>query len=278
MVLNVIGTSKVAFLITKILLEKGYTAGYVISRKRERAESFCQALGQGMPVEYDQDYVLSGIIFLSTPDDMLEYIYDKIRTRITNGTLIHFSGFKSSQVFYDADERDLGRASLHPNLSFADLSVAESMIRSCCFGIEGNQRGISDAEKIAKQISNCYVTIPTESKPAYHLAAVVASNFLVGLAHLSKSIYEKNQIDGFEKIIPTLMLNTVKNICNLGVLESLTGPVARGDWKVVEAEREVFSRVFPKLANLYDLMVDLLKDLKGRRENVEHTKADGNEG
>ncbi len=277
LLINIIGTSKVALSLTKILLKHSYEVGYVVSRSRERAVIYCQKLGQGTPVEYHQNFLLSGITFFGVPDDVLDEIYKTIKDKIADGTLIHFSGFKASEVFYDADERNIGRAVLHPNLSFADPSAVEAYIDKCCFGIEGNPKGIVLAEEIARTISNCYIKIPPNCKPAYHLAAVIASNFVVGLAYLSEIIYEKYKIEGFEKIIPALMLNTVTNISKLGVKKSLTGPVARGDWKVVEAEKEIFTRTFPDFANLYDAMVNVLKNLRGRSESAEHTKINCNE-
>ncbi|AEH50893.1 Rossmann-like and DUF2520 domain-containing protein [Pseudothermotoga thermarum] len=262
MIINIVGTSKVAFAITKALVEKGYKVEYVVSRQRDKAKAYVQTLGQGKPVEYEDNFELSGITFVAVPDDVLEKVYERIRKKVIGGTLIHFSGFLGSEVFYDADSRDFGRASLHPNLSFADFKTAELHIRKCCFGIEGNDKGLKAAEEIAKSVSNCFVKIPPNVKPAYHLAAVIASNFLVGLAYLAKMLYEKYEIPNFDKIIPALMENTVHNISTLGVRKALTGPVARGDWKVVQAEKEIFINSFPDFAQFYDTMVRILSELK----------------
>ncbi|HEY8542315.1 MAG TPA: DUF2520 domain-containing protein, partial [Pseudothermotoga sp.] len=106
--------------------------------------------------------------------------------------------------------------------------------------------------------------INPQAKVAYHLAAVLASNFSVGLAYLAKKLYDLYGINGFEKIIPSLMMSTSKNISTLGVKPSLTGPVARGDWDVVENEGKFFENCFPKYKDLYMIMTEVLREIKER--------------
>ncbi|MEJ5228657.1 MAG: DUF2520 domain-containing protein [Pseudothermotoga sp.] len=264
MVINIVGTSKVALVVCKTLVE-GYdfSVGYVLSRSKERAISFVQKLGAGTPVNYEDEFTLKDIVFIAVPDSFIKPVYLQLKNKIDRDALIyHFSGFLSSDVFEGAT----GRGSIHPNLAFADEEVAFKMIRSCCFGIEGNERGLSRAREMVKKISGCWVEIPQDAKIAYHLAAVIASNFSVGLAYLAKKMYELHRMDGFEKIIPQLMLNTVENISKLGVENSLTGPVARGDWSVVEAEGVLFEKSFPEYGQIYKGFVDLLREIsKGVR-------------
>jgi len=258
-VINIAGTSKVALVFCKTLIEDNdFSIGYVISRSKERAFSFVQKLGAGTPVNYEDEFALKDIVFIAVPDSIIRYIYQQLKSKIDVDALIyHFSGFLSSEIFEGAT----GRGSIHPNLAFADEEVAFKMIKSCCFGIEGSEKGLSLARDMVKKISGCWIEIPQGAKGAYHLAAVMASNFTVGLAYLAKKIYELHRIDGFEKIIPQLMLNTVENISRLGVEDSLTGPVARGDWAVVEAEGVLFEKSFQKYREIYGTFVDLLRDI-----------------
>ncbi|HOJ87730.1 MAG TPA: DUF2520 domain-containing protein [Pseudothermotoga sp.] len=265
MLINIVGTSKVSLVLSKILVEKGFKMGYVVSRSRQRATAFVRKLSQGIPITYDEDFLLKDIVFISVPDGVIDLVYSNIKTRLSDDVNIyHFSGFLTSYIFEDADRFGWGRGSIHPNLSFADEKIALKSIHRCCFGIEGNEKGLSLARNIVQQISNCWIEIPVQAKMAYHLAAVLASNFSVGLAYLAQRLYDLYGLDGFEKIIPTLMLNTSRNVSKLGVKDSLTGPVARGDWVVVEKEQELFEKCFAKYKDLYANMVRVLKEIKGR--------------
>ena len=265
MFINVAGTSKVSLVMCKILAKKDFSIGYVISRSREKAAAFVRKIGQGTPVSYDEDFLLRDVVFISVPDSVISSVYSNLKEKLSvDVNIYHFSGFLSSDIFEDADERGWGRGSIHPNLSFADEKIAFKLIEKCCFGIEGNEKGLDLARKIVQQISNYWVEITPQAKVAYHLAAVLASNFNVGLAYLAKKLYDLYGINGFEKIIPSLMMSTSKNISTLGVKPSLTGPVARGDWDVVENEGKFFENCFPKYKDLYMIMTEVLREIKER--------------
>jgi len=70
----------------------------------------------------------------------------------------------------------------------------------------------------------------------YHLAAVISSNFTVGLAKLSEKIYEEIGLDEktARELISHLLQTVGDNISKFPIDVALTGPVKRGDWKVVE--------------------------------------------
>jgi len=110
----------------------------------------------------------------------------EVKNRLEEASAFHFSGFLDSEIFKDFDQKGWARGSIHPNLSFADEENALKYIKTCCFGIEGNREGLLVAKQIVEKISNCWVEIPYGSKGAYHLAAVIASNFNVeiGRAHV----------------------------------------------------------------------------------------------
>jgi len=58
------------------------------------------------------------------------------------------------------------------------------------------------------------------------------------------------------------MQGVAESIGKMGVEKALTGPVRRGDWEVVRAEREEFKKIFGN-ASFYDEIVNLLKEVAG---------------
>lgn len=268
MELNVLGTSKVALAVCKHLIEKGHRVCFVVSRSKEKAGTFVEGLGVGdaVPVTYQELKSLSGVILFAVPDSMIQHVYQQVKDKCAPGScLIHFSGFHSSKIFIGADELGFSRASMHPNLSFADPDIAYLNLPSCIFGLEGDESGMRIAIELVEDISGKYVILSEEGKVAYHLAAVICSNFVVGLAALAEKIYSNCGVGDFRGVMSNLIFNVTQNISAKGVKESLTGPVARGDWQIVEKEREVFEKIFPQFTLLYDNLVEVLKKLKEGR-------------
>lgn len=263
MQLNVLGTSKVAFTICRKLIEKSHTLCFVVSRSKERAQKFVEELGAGVPTTYEEVEKLSGVVFFALPDGVIQSVYENVKYKIEPGScLIHFSGFHSSKIFIEAENLGFRRAAMHPNLSFADPQVTYSKLADCIFGVEGDTEGLKTAIKLVEDISNKYVVLSEGGKIAYHLAAVVCANFTVGLAALSEKIYANAGVVDSHELINSLINSVAENIKAKGVAGSLTGPVARQDWEVVEKEGELFKTIFPKFAPLYDHMVEVLKELK----------------
>ncbi|MGB9789357.1 MAG: Rossmann-like and DUF2520 domain-containing protein [Thermotoga caldifontis] len=259
MELNVLGTSKVALAICRRLIEKSHRVRFVVSRFREKAQRFVEELGTGIPTVYEEVEGLFDVVFFAVPDSAILQVYETIKKKIQPGTcLIHFSGFHSSKIFKDAEILGLHRASMHPNLSFADPSVAYSNLPDCIFGVEGDGEGLKKAIKLVEDIPSRYVLLSEDGKAMYHLAAVLCSNFAVGLAALAEKMYAKSGIKDSRELISVLMNSVAENIRVKGVAGSLTGPVARKDWEVVQEEGRLFKETFPEFAQLYDQMVELL--------------------
>jgi len=253
MVLNFVGTGN----LTRFFLEclKGrYEFGYIISRSIERATGVTRLYG-GKPATLEDHPPLNGVVFIIVPDRHIESVTEILR--VEDGVLVHCSGFLPSDIL----KREK-RASLHPNFSFSNFEKALKMKEQIVFGIEGDEEGTQVAVEIAQAISGKYIVIPPQMKRAYHLAAVIASNFPVALAYLSKRIYSSMGVEDPDRLISTLMQGVAESIGKIGVEKALTGPVRRGDWEVVRAEREEFKKIFGN-ASFYDEIVNLLKEVAG---------------
>ena len=77
--------------------------------------------------------------------------------------------------------------------------------------------------------------IPAGRKPAYHAAAVFASNFPTVLAAIAAQLLASTGIDEGDAwgAIRALMRGAVANLDGAAAADALTGPIARGDVETV---------------------------------------------
>ncbi|ABQ47040.1 conserved hypothetical protein [Thermotoga petrophila RKU-1] len=261
MVLNFVGTGTLTRFFLECLKDR-CEIGYILSRSIDKARNLAEVYG-GKAATIEKHPELNGVVFVIVPDRYIETVANHLN--LGDAVLVHCSGFLSSEIF-----KKSGRASIHPNFSFSSLEKALEMKDQIVFGLEGDERGLAVVKKIAEEISGRYFVIPSEKKKAYHLAAVIASNFPVALAYLSKRIYTLLGLDEPELLIHTLMKGVADNIKKMRVECSLTGPVKRGDWQVVEEERREYEKIFGNTV-LYDEIVKLLREVaeSERREAQE---------
>ena len=254
MKVNVAGLGRVSSAILYNLKDK-VEIGYILSRDKQKAQKFVGEIGKGIAVDYSDNFKFKGILFVGFSDSIIPKA-PKLLKRFVDGSIfaVHFSGFYSSSIF----PPDWNPSSIHPN---CPVATKEANFNDVVFGIEGN---IEIAKEIVSLLNGKYFIIPENSKSLYHLAAVLMSNFSHALIFLAERLYDVGGIEknNFHYVMESLIGNTIKNIKNNGVVDSITGPVVRKDMDIIKSEREIFCKNFPKYCQLYDIFVHIISSMK----------------
>ena len=95
--------------------------------------------------------------------------------------------------------------------------------------------------------------VADEKRAAYHAGAAIASNYLVTLRRAAGSLLEAAGAP--PEALDPLMRRTIENGFEL------TGPIARGDWRTVDAHVSAIRSERPELERLYTTLADATKAL-----------------
>ena len=156
----------------------------------------------------------------------------------------HCSGFLASDAL--AALRPLGwrLASAHPALSFAAPARAMAQFAGTPCGLEGDAAAVADLERMFSAIGGACFALAAADKPLYHAAAVFASNFLPVLAAAAQGLWRQAGVP--PEVLPRLSDALLRHVCDnvlaLGPAAALTGPAARGDLAVVQAQAQAVNR------------------------------------
>ena len=100
------------------------------------------------------------------------------------------------------------------------------------FGIEGDVEAVRRAPAVGALHGRARsLTLTAEKMALYHAGAVIASNYVVALADVARSLLVAAGIpedEALPALLP-LMTSAVRNLVEVGLPSALTGPVARGD-------------------------------------------------
>lgn len=110
------------------------------------------------------------------------------------------------------------------------------------------------ATTIAHRLGMRPIVVSDQDRPAYHAAAVIASNFLVVLEEAAARVAATAGLDRAD-LLP-LVRASVENWARLGP-EALTGPIGRGDVATISRHREALRARTPELLALYDTMLEV---------------------
>jgi predicted short-subunit dehydrogenase-like oxidoreductase (DUF2520 family) len=180
------------------------------------------------------------LILIATPDDAIEQVAAELAARggITHDQVIlHLSGLLDRRALLPLEASGAACGSFHPVQTVADPGSAAERLKGAYVGIEGDERALVAAERLANTLRMVPVRIPAEAKPAYHAGASFVANYtiaLVGVAErLARSAGVPDEVAA--KLYLPLLGGAVANLTALGPAASLTGAVRRGDVHTIRA-------------------------------------------
>lgn len=200
------------------------------------------------------------IIFITTNDDELVNGFNEISNfDLENKIIVNTSGSYSSSIFSNARELGALPYSLHPIYPFSDKETSYKNLGQAVFTLEGAEEKLSLVKGLVEGCGNKVILMKGDKK-TYHLACAMASNLTLALLSLSSKYLQKvgfNEEDSIAALRP-LVESNINSIFDKGFVNSLTGPVVRGDVdtieghlsKLNEGDKEVYKRLSLELLDL----------------------------
>jgi len=276
----IIGPGRVGTSLGVLAGRAGYSVVAVGGRRRESTTIAARRIGKHVCAYDTIDAAKSAeMILLCLPDDVIEEVCKKLAQEnkfIKGAIVVHCSGAFSSDILSTAREYcECSVASMHPLQTFPTVDAAIKKMRGTYCFYEGDERAISVIERFAKDIGLRPIQISSTSKTLYHAAAVMACNYFVALMDSAMVLTEEAGIDrtiAWPAIEP-LVMTTLNNITEMGTINSLTGPIARGDVKTVRQHLEKLVLMPGHLASVYRTMGLYTVEIAVRKGTITVTKA-----
>jgi predicted short-subunit dehydrogenase-like oxidoreductase (DUF2520 family) len=216
------------------LKSKGYHVAAVASRSPAGTQKLAAAVEARAFADNADAARTADLVFITTPDGVIAPACEKIAGTggFRPGQLVaHTSGALPAAVLRPAEEAGAVIFSLHPLQSFASPALAVERLPGSYFTFEGDPEALPFAERLVAELGGRFFRLEAASKPLYHAAACVASNYLVSLMRFMYDLAEQAGLQReliFEAFSP-LIHGTLNNIGAVGPTAALTGPIVRGD-------------------------------------------------
>lgn len=258
---NIIGAGRVGRTFLRLL---GDQAQDVASATRSTAETAVRETGQGHAT--DLPYMRPADIWLLTvPDTQIANAAQSLaETDAPPSVGIHCSGFHTAEVMSPLRTKGWRLASAHPNLSFADPEIAAANFSGTPCGVEGDPQAVDVIEALLIDLGAQPFRIASDQKALYHAAAVFSNNFATVLQAIALAAWKDAGVpDDIAADLNASLLNaTAENVIRQGPIDALTGPAARGDTAVVEAQAERVGLWSEEAGRLYRDLSELAARLK----------------
>jgi predicted short-subunit dehydrogenase-like oxidoreductase (DUF2520 family) len=248
-----IGAGTVGTALGVTLTRAGYGVAAVYSRTPASAERFAGLVPSATVCSSGQEVTdRADFIFITTPDDVIASVARQLQWR-PGLSVIHCSGVASTDIIEPARSQGAAVGAFHPLQSFANIDQAIQNVPGSTFAIEGEEPLLGALVGMARALDGVPVVLQPGDKVLYHAAAVIVSNYAVGLMKMATDLWQVFGVDSrtaTEALLP-LLRGTVNNIANVGLPNCLTGPVARGDVGTIENHLRVLADRAPSLLPVY---------------------------
>ena len=156
--------------------------------------------------------------------------------RITRDSVIlHTSAIAEPVGLKALSEAGFSGGTFHPLVPFTDPEVSAELLRRSWIGIDGENAAKNASRRLAGHLGARTLEIPPGRKPAYHAAAILASNFPVVLASVAGHLLHDIGVPDASayKAVESLMAGALINMKQALPDDALTGPIVRGDAETV---------------------------------------------
>ncbi len=269
--LSLVGPGRAGTTIALALMANGYRVVGVAGRSIDAQSTQDAAAICGAHARFVSDVGIgASAVIIATPDQAVASVASAIAATLEpNSLVLHLAGSLTLSVFDNlvSQRSDIRVASLHPLQTMPSISEGLDRLPRSFAAIDGDP----EVETIAELLELRPLRVAPIDRARYHASAVVASNHVVALLGQVERLAASAGVP-FEALRP-LVEASVENAFSMGPSAALTGPVARGDFKTVEAhlraldpgERDAYRSLAREAARLVERRGDglerLFKDL-----------------
>lgn len=210
------------------------------NRSLKRAQQSVALIGCGQAVADLTALPPASLIFITTGDDEIAQVANVLAEHhcVEPGTIVaHCSGVLSADILKPLADRGCLVASIHPLKAFLASSLQASVFAGCHCAVEGNPQAVNYLTALFQQLGAVVHTIKADKKEVYHAAAVMASNYLVTLAHHAQNLLQESGLSDNHAMAITqqLLQSSLHNLQQHNhPRDALTGPLMRGDYNTLE--------------------------------------------
>ncbi len=268
---GVIGAGAVGSAIARALSARGARVASVASRTAAHAEALASALPDGAGVaSADTVAAASDMVIVAVPDDAIAQVAAETRWR-AGQLVLHLSGAQGAEALAAARAQGARVAALHPLMTFprsAESPTTEAILRrlaGCAWAFEADdEASIDQLTAIIEALDGRAIRLTAVDRAPYHLAAVLASNYVVTLLAAAAQLwgtFGARPETALEALLP-LTRAAVEQLETVGLPDALTGPIARGDLGTVRTHLDwltAHTASTPELLRLRDAYIALAR-------------------
>jgi predicted short-subunit dehydrogenase-like oxidoreductase (DUF2520 family) len=196
------------------------------------------------------------VILVATPDSAVRGVAEELARigaeELCGKIVLHTSGALDASALDAVRGFGAAAGSIHPLQSFSGVGVPP--LEGKVFAIEGDPPALRMARQIVRALGGAPVPIDGGKKPLYHAAAAMAAGHVLAVVEAATRLLMSigmNRREAVRALLP-LTRQVLQNFERLGPRAAWTGPLARGDFEIVEAHKKALRDAPKEFSEAYE--------------------------
>lgn len=219
----------------------------------QASEGRIEALLPGVP-RLDPEAVVraSDLVLITIPDDEIEELVTglaSVGAWRAGQIAVHASGRHGLGVLAATGAGVVGVA-IHPAMTFTGTSLDVVRMRGAVFAVTALPQHVPIAQALVVEFGGEAIVVPEDARPLYHAALTHGANHLVAVLLQASEALRRAGVEDPGRVLKPLVEASVEGALVGGGIESLTGPIVRGDTGTVAVHLEAL-RLLPAVLDMY---------------------------
>jgi predicted short-subunit dehydrogenase-like oxidoreductase (DUF2520 family) len=228
----------------------------IAGRDPARTRLAAAFIGDGVePAEYAVLPNRASRLLIAVSDSALEDVAEALARDVSGtGLALHTCGARGIGELAPLRSRGFSCGTLHPLQTICRPEQGVAALPGSAFAVSGDGPAVEWAERIVELLGGQPLRIPPASRPLYHAAAVMASNYVAALIDAAQSLLAAaagEDRDSALRALAPLVRRAVENTLEQGPVAALTGPIERGDAATVRLHLDALALTPPGIRDLY---------------------------
>lgn len=262
---GVLGAGRVGAVLGAALRDSGHRVSGATGVS-EATLSRIETLLPGVPV-VDQEQLVrdADLVLVTVPDDQIAAVVGGMATLGAwrpGQIVVHTSGRYGTEVLAAATAAGALALAIHPAMTFTGTSLDLQRMTGAVFAVSAPAATVPIALALAVEMGGEPVVIDSDRRPAYHAALVHGANHVVTAVTQASAQLARLGIDDPARLLGPLVHASVDGALTdaAGAVNSLTGPVVRGDAGTIAAHVHALAGQ-PEILAAYRAMARATADL-----------------
>lgn len=257
--LAIIGAGRVGRALGRRLREEGWKIGSVVTRSEASSRRAVRFIGAGKPhAGLTRQLLIPPVILIATPDDAVVGLAAELARiggeELRSKVVLHTSGALNAGALAAVKECGAAVGGVHPLQTFSGVGVPP--LEGKIFAVEGDPAAVRVARQIARALGGSPVHIAGDKKLLYHAAAAMAAGHVLAIAEAAVQLLVSigmKRGEAMRALLP-LTRQVLDNFERLGPRAAWTGPLSRGDYRIVAAHLRALCQSHKELAQAYETL------------------------